>query len=261
MAKIQSFCNFAAMKERKVKILFGLIAIMSCFLLYEMFLAAQNVGEHPDKIWLHRCNSLEKLDEMSEDYENIEVDVVYRAKSNTLDVTHDLDTTFHLKIDKYFEHFEDEEGRMWLDIKNLSAANKDSILQELNDLCSQYDIDKSRLIIESPSWRELRSFTENGYYTSMYITFDKPNSMSKEEKVNCMHELKKIIKTGAVEAISFPYWWYSDIKENVNNSIDLLTWKHRSSEFLVHLSRQGKKMLEDSQLKVVLVKDKGEHHR
>lgn len=249
------------MKEKKIKLSLVLIGIFSCLLLYHVIVAASKVGDYREKIWLHRCNSLEKLHEKGRLYENVEVDVVFREEDNTLDVTHDLDTTFHLNLEKYFEHFESEEGRIWLDIKNLSVSNKDSVYQELTELCDEYRISKDRLIIESPSWKDLKLFTDNGFYTSMYVPYEKPSQLSEAEKDSCIRELQYIVDTRSVKALSFPYWWYSDIREELNRPIDLLTWKHRTTQFVFLLSYEGKKMLEDEQLKVVLVKDKGKFHR
>ena len=64
-----------------------------------------------------------------------------------------------------------------------------------------------------------------------------------------------------VHALSFPGWWYSTIKENLNRSIDLLTWKHRTTQWQLLLTPKGHKMLDDPELKVILVKDKGQYHR
>lgn len=249
------------MKGKKIKLCLTIIGIFSCFLLYQVIVAARSVGNYPEKIWLHRCNSLEKLHEKGDLYKNIEVDVVFREKDNTLDVTHDWDTTFHLDIEEYFKHFKEKEGRMWLDIKNLSASNKDSIFQELTGLCNEYHVRKDRLIIESTSWRDLKLFTDNGFYTSMYVAYDKPSRLSEAEEDSCIRELQRIVDTRSVKAVSFPYWWYSDIRGKLNRPVDLLTWKHRTTQFIFLLSHEGKKMLKDKTLKAVLVKDKGKYHR
>ena len=80
-------------------------------------------------------------------------------------------------------------------------------------------------------------------------------------KQGASHHRKHIVDSSSVRAISFPYWWYPSIKKKLGRSIDLLTWKHRTTQFIFLLSHEGKKMLDDKQLKVILVKDKGKHHR
>lgn len=221
--------------------------------------AWMNVGKHPHKVWLHRCNSIEKLHQMKDIYPNIEVDVVLRG--STFDVTHDLDVSYGLDLEEYFAHFSRNDGKMWLDVKNLTPENKDTMLAVLGSLVERYGVAKERLVVESAQWPLLGDFTKAGFYTSMYVEYDKPGRLSGAEVQECIGVLREVAASGCVRAISFPYWWYSTLKGSLGSSVDMLTWKHRSSQFLFMLSGEGKRMLEDSQLKIVLVKDKGDFHR
>lgn len=228
-------------------------------LLFFICAAWEDVGDYPHKIWLHRCNSIEKLHQKGEMYPNVEVDVVFRE--GELDVSHDLDTTFNLNLEEYFRHYAENEGKMWLDVKNLHVGNRDSLKEELDSLVGAYRMDKGRLIIESGEWSQLRCFTDAGYYTSYYVPYDKPQRLDREEEEECIEAIEDVAGSGCVRAVSFPYWWYDEISEGMDAPVDLLTWKHRSSQFLFLLSGEGKRMLGDKRLKVVLVKDKGDFHR
>ena len=238
------------------KILPVLIGIYLCIL----FIGARDIGYYPDKIWLHRCNSMEKLLEKHKKYPNIEVDLVFRA-NRTFDVTHDADTTFNLSLDSYFSYMKRSEGKMWLDIKNLTCRNCMTALARLNKLIKYFQIKKERLIIESQDWKALNAFTKAGYYTSYYVAYDEPSGLSAEEMSNCIEELQEIVDKHVVCALSFPGDWYTAIKEKLDRSIDFLTWEHRISQLQFLLSSAGREMLSDPQLKVVLVKDKGKYHR
>lgn len=248
-------------KNRNINIIVKTILFIGCTLfVLAAVKAIDEIGEYPDKIWLHRCNSMEKLYEKHEIYPNIEVDVVFRG-DDRFDVTHDIDKSYELNLNLYFAYMQKSEGKIWLDIKNMTVANSLELLNDLNKLIAFYEINKNRLIIESSCWQALRLFTENGYYTSLYVIYDKPSHMDKSKVKNRISDLQEIIDKKVIKAISFPYWWYADIKKNLNSTIDLLTWKHRSSQFQLLLSPIGKKMLCDPQLKVILVKDKGHYHR
>lgn len=238
------------------KLLSVLIGICLCI----FFMGFRDIGSYPDKIWLHRCNSMEKLYEKHKAYPNIEVDVVFRG-SRVFDVTHDADTGFNLTLDVYFAYMKDKEGKIWLDVKNLTIDNRMAMLMTLNRLMKHFQIEKDRLIIESPSWESLKIFTRAGYYTSCYVTYEEPCSLSDAEIDYCIRELQQIADGGNVCALSFPGYWYKMIKEKMNRSIDLLTWEHRKTQLEVLLSSSGRKMLFDPQLKVMLVKDKGKYHR
>ena len=238
---------------------FGVAGIFLALALYFVVDAWMNVGRHPHKVWLHRCNSIEKLHQKGELYPNVEVDVVFRGSA--FDVTHDLDVSYGLDLEEYFAHFSKNEGKMWLDVKNLAPTNRDIMLAVLNSLVERYGVAKERLVVESPQWSLLGDFTRDGYYTSMYVEYDKPQNLSGGEVQECIEALRGVVDSGCVKAISFPYWWYPVLKGALGRSVDMLTWKHRSGHFLFMLSGEGKMMLEDSQLKVVLVKDKGDFHR
>lgn len=236
--------------------LFAAVAV----LLFFVCAAWEDMGDYPQKIWLHRCNSIEKLNEMADMYPNVEVDVVYRG-DGVLDVTHDLDTTFNLDVEEFFRHYASNEGRMWLDVKNLHGGNRDSVLAGLVSLTREYGVARERLIVESREWRQLEAFTRAGFYTSWYVPFGKPNRLDEREKEECIDAIEDVAGSGCVRAVSFPYWWYDEISDDMDAPVDLLTWKHRSSQFLFLLSGEGKRMLADPRLKVVLVKDKGDFHR
>ena len=220
----------------------------------------REIGRYPDKIWLHRCNSMEKLYEKHMIYPNIEVDLVFR-ESRKFDVTHDADTTFYLGLASYFSYMRKKKGKMWLDIKNLTPENRIMALSSLDRLVESFQIEKDRLIIEGQSWKALEVFTQSGYYTSFYVPYDDPDDLSKKELKCFIKGLQEIADKKVVSALSFPGCWYTEIKESLNRSIDLLIWEHRSSQLQLLLSSVGREMLFDPQLKVILVKDKGKYHR
>lgn len=252
-------CKTNLTKKHKL-LIGGIIGVVIGLILRNVFIAFNEIDNHPDKIWLHRCNSIEKLHEKSTRYPNVEVDVVFRS-DYTFDVTHDVDTSFHLSIDPYLDYLQKNDGKIWLDIKNLIPANKEIMLSVLDSLLHRYGIDKNRVIIESPSWQSLDVFTRKGYYTSYYVPYEKPGKLSKDDIDRCIRLLQKIVDQNTVRALSFPGWWYDDIKEKLDRPIDLLTWKHRTTQFEMLLSPKGREMLADPQLKVILIKDKGRYHR
>ncbi|MGM9841031.1 MAG: hypothetical protein ACI31D_02375 [Candidatus Limisoma sp.] len=222
-------------------------------------LAFAEVGKHKDKLWLHRCNSIEKLNEKYGDYTNVEVDVCFR--DTVLDVTHDLDKSFGLSIEEYFAFFARREGKMWLDVKNLTSANRDSVLAELTRLTKRYGVDRSRLIVESHNHLSLRKLTQEGFYTSYYVDFPPPPDLSADELNRCVDTLRAVADSGDVRAISFPGWWYSTISKRLDRDIDLLTWEHRKTQLVFFLIPGTDAMLNDNRLKVILIKDKGNYHR
>ena len=218
------------------------------------------IGRHQDKLWLHRCNSIEKMEEKEDNYENVEVDLVYRG-DGIFDVTHDAETSFNLHIDSYLKEIGEDNGHLWLDIKNITPSNYHEMNDDLDSLCQIYHVDKDQLIIEGSNIEGLSYFTEDQYYTSYYVPFDKPSRLSDEEIDECIDSLQTVADSKKVKAISFPGWWYNDIKDDLNRPIDLLTWKHRTTQWEFFMSPIHYRMMNDPQLKVILIKSKGKYHR
>lgn len=237
-----------------------LLLVSFIFILVSIINACIHIGSNKDKLWLHRCNSLEKMEEFEEGKPNIEVDIVYRG-NNVFDITHDSDTTFGLKINPYFSKIAETDTKMWLDIKNVNTSNVEEMEHSLDSIREYYDVDKEQLIIEGSDYNALETFTEHGYYTSYYVPFDKPWKLTRNEKEECIDKLQEIADSKKTCALSFPGWWYVSIKRNLHRDIDLLTWKHRSTELDFLLSPLHDKMLNDEQLKVILIKSKGKYHR
>ena len=93
------------------------------------------------------------------------------------------------------------------------------------------------------------------------MSFDNPSKLDKTEIKACINHLQKVADSHATRALSFPGWWYSTIRKHLNRPIDLLTWKHRTTQFELFLTPSGQQMVNDPQLKVILIKDKGKFHR
>lgn len=232
----------------------SLLLISFCSIIYSQ------IGDYPQKIWLHRANSFEKMLEKESRFPNFEVDVVFRL-NGTFDVTHDFDVTYQQSLNPYLQDIAADQDRMWLDIKNLTAGNALRMKMYLDSLCSQFHIRKEQLILESRNLSELKRFTDDGYYTSYYVDFPKPKELSAVHLDSCIHFLQRVADSEQVRALSFPGWWYEPISEKLCRSIDLLTWKHRSTESELWGLPNNRKMLIDPQLKVILVKSKGNYHR
>lgn len=143
-----------AIKRSARRIVVALVATLSIAGAVYFALALAEVGKHKDKLWLHRCNSIEKLNEKYGDYTNVELDLCFR--DSVFDVTHDIDSSFGLNVEKYFAFFALHEGKMWLDLKNLTLENSDAVLAALADLTKRYGVDRSRLIVASRTHKALR---------------------------------------------------------------------------------------------------------
>lgn len=244
------------MKNSIFCILFCLTAILCIWAVYAYTL----VGEYQDKLWLHRANSIEKWQEKADTYPNAEVDLIFcKGKFH---VAHDTAEICDLTIDSYFAEMNRRQGKLWLDIKNFNPDNISHALRYLDSLCLTHQVEKERLIVESDNIDALSTFTHTGkYFTSYYVKSPRPSELSTEERNQILQKLNQIANSGNVSALSFPHYWYNTIRTELHSDIPLLTWDHHTSEWLFHLSFWKRKMLQDPQVKVILVKSKGKYHR
>jgi len=220
------------------------------------------VGKFPDKLWVHRANSIEKWMEQSTLYPNAEIDLLFLEDDGKYHVAHDSVDVDKLILDNYFQHLRCRDGKLWLDIKNLTNENYLTALNELNLLCQNYEIDKNRLIIESDNSEALSHFKcDGGYFTSYYLRAPRPTSLSSAEIEKTIKNLQSIVDSKTVSALSFPHYWYDEIRTHLNRNISLLTWDHHTSEFIFHFSFWKRQMLCDSQVKIILIKSKENYHR
>ena len=248
------------MKRKSKHIALGIALLVVAVLIYG-FAMWHYTENYRAKLWLHRCNSLEKLHEHAGRFEGVEVDLVYRDSTRLFDVTHDTDVTFGLDIAPYFRHAAESGTRLWLDLKNLTPQNAAAVERQLSLLCTDTGCDKSRFIVESRDADALAFLTARGYYTSYYVPHDKPSRLSSTRRDSCVAAVQAIAASGKVRAISFPGWWYAPLKGKIPDEVDMLTWLHRSVELEVRLWPGYLKILEDPQIKVVLIKSKGKYHR
>lgn len=240
------------------RILGGFALVLAAY----AWLSWWQTGSRPDKIGLHRCNSLEKLAEVGKDYALIEVDVCIREDGKP-DITHDTDTTFNLSLDAYFPHLRSHPGsRIWVDVKNLNEGNRQGFFRRLDSLCHRYSISHDRLIVESRQWALLPPRLPRGYHTSYYIDAPKPSGLSRSQIDSVIAQTDKVIATGHVRSISFPGWWYRHFRHAFKNrDITFLIWRHRTIEWELFLDPVGRMMLADERIGTILIKHKGTYHR
>ncbi len=234
-----------------VLILFAIGVISYCGWAYTL------VDSRPDKMWMHRCNSMEKIEELGERYPNFEVDVYLRS-NGTLDITHENDITFGLTIGPYFEYLSKNEKRhMWIDVKNLTDENQGILIHSLDSLGLLYGISPDRLVVESRRWDLLKPLTQKGYTTAYHINYER-GSHNKAMS----DSLHKVVNSGSVKALSFPNDWYSFLKEEFGKEeVELVTWFSHRTQWTFFLSPRNRKLLNDPQLKIILIKEYGHHHR
>ncbi|EEO23450.2 hypothetical protein HRAG_00507 [Helicobacter bilis ATCC 43879] len=241
----------------------------------------------PEKLWLHRVDEIVKLKDFWGKYAGYEIDVHFltnnpKKPTPYFDVGHDglahsigldlaemFSATKTLWIDSLKNPNDTDQvftTKFWIDFKNLDDSNKLLSLRELERLCETYKIPKENLVIESPNYEALKVFKDEGFFTSYYFPYYDMKKLEKDrEKLH--NELKEIIATNNINAVSFAYEYYDFIKSlnlkydiNGGGGVDmpLLTWNVGGSD-KNWVNNIAVEAFGDTQTKIILVSEQGNY--
>ena len=179
----------------------------------------------PEKFWLHRTNSIEKQRELGYKYKNrgIEFDVIFHDKQMIFENSHDEENITKYNLEKQFKLYRElgyNEG-IWLDFKNLDEENKYKAKKVLDELLKKYNIDKSKLWIESSNWKSLDVFKIGGYKTSYYFPYYDLKNLDEDKISKIQEQIKLIAESGNINAISF-YGKYYDFISSLDIPEDIV---------------------------------------
>jgi hypothetical protein len=136
---------------------------------YESIKPKTNFPTFNDKIWLHRCNSIERMTYYLSKYNGFETDAYYNTPEDYFNIDHD-NVDRNTRLEDIFVLLTDHgKPYLWIDFKNLSETTCDGALRKLETLCRKYAFPKDRLVVESPHIELLNKFANAGFPTSFYF--------------------------------------------------------------------------------------------
>ena len=213
----------------------------------------------PQKVWAHKVNTLEKLDEATRHFSGIELDIVFDEVTNSFEVNHPPDSSIHLLLSKYLEAGATHANcRYWLDMKNLTVSNYVQAASALAKCMQFAKLQASNFYVESPYPEFLSEFQKFGFKTSFYL----PTHLCEEKLENLEKEIATIqskLKKYPCNFISFEYKDYL-IHSSYFPMQDKICWftafgssNKVTSQFLLY------QILCDDKVKVLLVPFKARH--
>lgn len=211
-------------KSRRKVIRIALLVVGGYFLLAWVINRANNAifSVHSEKIWVHRVNSIEKLEEVQPKFQGVELDVVFEGEGN-FDVNHPPAESINLSLREYFAaaNFSNGYG-IWLDVKNLDLQNAEQALLTLTQLCSDFSISPDQIIVESTDASVLPPFSESGFRTSFYLP-QHLSDESSESQENVLNELNPLMALYPTDYLSTNRSDYSFVRSKFPES-KILTW-------------------------------------
>ena len=238
-------------KRNNIKWLFGILLIL--FLLgtaYRYYpYKVEYIGFY-GKIWAHRVDSEEKLRSALKFFKGVEVDLVYDASKNILDVTHAPVPSINLDLRQYVSNIPDnEKPYIWLDIKNLNSENSNQILLHLLDIFKEKQYPLENILVETRYPEALSRFADAGFKTSFYLPHSLGEMMLDSYSAE-IQNINSILKEQPKLAISSNYTDY-DIMAKEFPLREKYFWI--TSSVRTHGFHKPRKILEDSTVKAVLI--------
>ncbi|WP_452224755.1 hypothetical protein [Lacinutrix chionoecetis] len=200
-------------KGRKIFI-FALFCLLIIGFLYKYSPRRIEFLGHYDKVFPHKVNSLQKQKEALKYFNGVELDLVYHAKEDFLEVNHPPDKTIGLTFKSYLEQIEANTFPfLWLDIKKLDTTNAEAILFKLNALFDKKNYPKNKILIETQQPETLVDFVTFGYKTSYYLKPGLINYAAKDLKTEIAY-IDSILKAQPEIGISSSFEDYNVLRNN-----------------------------------------------
>lgn len=246
------------MKRKFIVLFFGLICLAS--LSYFIFFSNSFLlWLFEEKIWVHRVNSIEKLNEVQPKFKGVELDIVFLDSLNEFDINHPPEASIQLFLEDYLSSVNKNNSlQFWLDFKNLEIENQKNALNKLNSICNSLSLNRNKFIVESSNVALLIEFSKAGYEISYYLHWPGLYSLDKNQYQTQLTQIKTNIESLNYQGyLSSDYRDYYILKENFPNH-KILLWldypfgKENKFEDRIQLF----KLLLDNQVKILLMKYK-----
>lgn len=208
-----------------------------------------------EKRWVKAVNTIDRVSKLPADAAGFEMDVYFDTAKNCLLLYHDSTEYSTLRIEAMLAIYKTKKmtASIWLDFKNLSAANEQQSLKYIATLRTNYALN-NKLIVESPHPECLQSFCDSGFFTSYYTPFFNPYNESEAAVIDNIDSIKKQLEQYPVSALSGYYFQYPLLKKYFP-TFPILTWASDSKLSVVGYFFNSK-LNTDEQLSVILYPQK-----
>ena len=142
---------------------------------------SKSILVNKDKNWMKAVNSKEQMLELNVDDAGFECDVYFDTAAGTFYVHHDPDKNTGYSLDNLLQLYQQNklQAGIWLDIKNLGDLNAALVVQSLTELRNKYKL-RNKILVESGRADLLTAFSDSSFFTSYYVPFFNPYTISKD---------------------------------------------------------------------------------
>ena len=192
------------------------------------------------KNWIKGINSKEQLNRLDGDVAGFECDVYFDTASGSFNVHHDADKSIGYSLRELFQIYQQRnlQAGIWLDIKNLDQSNDIKALQNLLSLRDQYKL-QNKILVESSHAEVLAAFCDSGFFTSYYVPFFNPYTISNDQLKIFADSIAATISKTKADALS-GYYFQCSFLNYYFPRYPVLTWVDNGSFSLVNRIFQSK---------------------
>lgn len=209
-----------------------------------------------DRIWVHRVNSVERYEILEDDFEGFEMDVAYDDSLHTYFVYHPPkpENEDVPQLREFLSHVDTVHKRFWLDIRGVDSSNMHEALDVLKQVVGPVNSNHLTFFIELYDMKAAKLFAGEGirvmFNVSELLLQRMITDKSLQDSVN--NELQ------GVPLVSQDFR-YIDFLKRFFPSKQIMTWH---PEFKVFIdTKELQKILDDKQVRVVLVGIKSRYYR
>ena len=159
------------------------------------------------KVWKHRVNTTEELQQIENVFDGVEVDIIYSSAKNDIYVAHGYeDTINNLFLDEWLSVLEKpDKMHYWVDFKNLTSQNASKALEKLSSIVDKYDI-RDKVFIESWNSNALRKAKNQDFHVMLWVdAISNHNHPTLEDTISIINKIRSNIESLEPDAISCVY--------------------------------------------------------
>jgi hypothetical protein len=145
------------------------------------------------KLWVHRVNSLERLNDVKDDFAGVEADVVYDDVSKEFRVHHPPALAGKLTSGDYFRILSGQHKFLWLDVKGLGEDQFIDALESFEKSEAQYKISKW-VVIESSEMKFANLLALKGFITSYLVPVELLENERQKKSFTMKNELSPDVR-------------------------------------------------------------------
>lgn len=211
------------------KILFSILSLLLLGVLAALFSNDAFIFVFSDKIWAHRVNSIQKKKEALGKFSGIELDLMYYQEKGMFDVNHFPASSINLSLSDYLKADTHKNSGYWLDFKNLTAENAQSACNIIDSIVRSLDLNKEKIIVESPNYPFLHLFAAKGFIVSYYLPC--LHTINHDSLVKTVDEVRSALRKYPGLRISSEYKDYQLMKHYFPDANKLLWWTGPEKSF------------------------------